>query len=224
MNTNERLLEITAAMPMKQINLTKSTTPLEYKNYAGDSVKTSVSEYSQPYIQRYYVGTFRDGKDLWLHRFLSNDGDRFMHGHPFGFSTIMLNGGYTEEYLNSKNGEKEWNIVTPAIGIDCAAMISTYSDLLKVAIRDARPRSDMLIHHAGEHLQRDVFDWHRIAAVNPETWTAVIVDRPRLPFWHFKKDNGEFEAVRGSSRDWWKDYGIRPESGIAVNDNRLVAI
>ena len=57
-----------------------------------------------------------------------------------------------------------------------------------------------------------VFDWHRIARVAPETWTAFIVEPARLPMWYFKDDMGRLESVAASDRKWWLTAGNRPEA------------
>ena len=51
----------------------------------------------QDYLRRYYVGTQVAGNDVWLHEFLSSDGERHLHSHPFTARSIILMGGYTEE-------------------------------------------------------------------------------------------------------------------------------
>lgn len=217
---NELLLRLTADMPMKQINLTVNGTALDHpKNaingaYDGDCLY----HWDQPYIQRYYAGTFRDDVDLWLHRFLSNDGDRNLHSHPFNFTTIMLNGGYTEEFIK-RDGGQDFRITLPKPDSDMPVMIE---ELLRSI---SRIRSYTFSSHSnGSSLDGsrhiDVFDWHRIAAVNDETWTAVLVNKSRLPKWFFKDEHGDLTDVKSSDRDWWKDYKVRPESGIAVDDNR----
>ncbi|MET0356195.1 MAG: hypothetical protein ABW044_05415 [Cellvibrio sp.] len=232
MLTNEKMLGLTAFMPMKQINLVTQVSlnsdgfdlpRLDWAT-AGDAPPTHrpfTKDVYTSYLQRYFAGTFRDGVDLWLHRFLSNDGDRHLHNHPFEFATVMLCGGYTEDYMDS-NGDKEWRITTPCASSDLPKMIDAYLSRIHAPIVQARPTSEQFLHSAGEHRKVGVFDWHRIAAVNPETWTAVLVKRPRLPKWYFKDDDGDIQDMRASARDWFKNYNVRPQSGIATNDNRRI--
>ena len=210
--TNETLLRLTANMPMKQINLDiylDKECPLTGKIEHVRSVEKN------PYLQRYYAGTFRDGADLWLHRFLSNDGDSHVHNHPFDFHSVMLCGGYTEEYLTPLNEkEKRKTLPNPK---------SQLPELLEEAINSISEMHSAAfgsIAHGFDNTL-DVYDWHRIASVQPETWTAVIVKPKRLPKWFFKDDDGELRDMRASPRDWWKDYKVRPECGIAGDDNRV---
>lgn len=213
---NDLLLRLTAAMPMKQINIPTNGTALDCPvnaincQYDGDDLY----HWSQPYIQRYYAGTFRDGPDLWLHRFLSADGDRHLHSHPFEFESIILNGGYTEEFIDL-DGSKKTRYSEPSRLSQLPTCIE--EALLQVSNMNSRT----FFHIAyGCQNQLDAYDWHRIASVLPETWTAVIVKPKRLPKWFFKDDNGQLSDMTASPRDWWKDYKVRPESGIAGDDNR----
>lgn len=46
-----------------------------------------------------------------IHKILSEDKTPFYHNHPFSFLSIILNGGYTEEYLvNDKIITKEYKL------------------------------------------------------------------------------------------------------------------
>ena len=196
MNTNEKLIALTANMPCKQINLPKPMYQWDEK------IRNDT-----PYIQRYYAGTFRDNKDLWLHRFLSGDSERHLHSHPFNFSTIIVNGGYSEEKICRATKEK----VIEHYGVLNFEYdeFETVVKSMNHGIEEARPWSD---HFNFPCRQIDVFDWHRIYSVQPETWTALIVDSDRLPFWFFVNDAGAFEPRESSSRDWWKKYGKRGDN------------
>lgn len=225
--TNERLLELTKKMPMKQINL-KQPIPktleqskklfgeLGYIGGGRDDQGFAVAY--KPYIQRYYAGTFRDNKDLWLHRFLSNDGDRNTHNHPFEFSTVMLCGGYSEEF-EDEDGHKDFRITIPYADSDLPQMIDLYLQKLHVPINAAKPSSQNFLNSAGQYRAVNLYDWHRIAAVENETWTAVIVNSQRLPAWFFKDESEKLQLMNASSRDWWRLYKCRPESGVASDDN-----
>lgn len=72
MNINQKLLDITESMPCKQIDV------------------------NGPYLQRYWAGK-SDRGDYWLHRYLSADGDRHLHNHPWTGRSIVLSGAVTEE-------------------------------------------------------------------------------------------------------------------------------
>lgn len=190
--TNEKMMSITKNMPMKQIAIN-----------------------GKPYLQRYYAGTFSDKKDLWIHRFLSNDGERHLHSHPFDFTSIVLCGGYTEEYLTefgTKLNRRFYANKTNTVNF-------SYSEKFW-------PPYGLSIYFIdcfeGGKNTVNVFDWHRIAEIEPETWTAVIVNSQRLPKWYFQDDDGALQDVKASQRDWWKNYNTRPECDISLDDNRLV--
>lgn len=52
---------------------------------------------------------------------------------------------------------------------------------------------------------------HRIVAVEPDTWTLMIVGPARLPTWHFI-DGDTREEMVASDLDWWRKYPPRRES------------
>jgi hypothetical protein len=185
MNTHEKLMVFTKYMPMKQINID-----------------------GKPYLQRYYVGTFMDGPDLWLHRILTGDGERHLHSHPFNFSTSMLAGAYTEEYLKP-DGEKDFNCVS-----------ATKSDIYtSIFSQIYMKKSYAFVWQLPSHRDISVFDWHRIADAMCDTWTACIIEPERLPCWFFKDDDGKIESVKSSPREWWHDYKTRPDKGYSDDDN-----
>lgn len=37
----------------------------------------------EPYLERYFIALNSDGSQVWLHRFLTPDGDRHFHTHPW---------------------------------------------------------------------------------------------------------------------------------------------
>lgn len=51
-----------------------------------------------PYLARVYLW-HRGGWRVYLHRFISPDGDRHLHDHPFGAFSVVLSGGYSEERM-----------------------------------------------------------------------------------------------------------------------------
>lgn len=72
---HETLMQITAHMPLKVIEVN-----------------------GQPYLERYFAGYADDGGQHWFHRFLRGDSERHLHTHPFKANTVVLCGGYTEQY------------------------------------------------------------------------------------------------------------------------------
>lgn len=50
---------------------------------------------------------------------------------------------------------------------------------------------------------------HRIRVVQPNTWTLMIVQPGRVPFWEFVDDEGGTVQMKSSREDWWRDCGVR---------------
>lgn len=142
----------------------------------------------QLYMQRYFVGTFMDGVDFWLHRFLSADGDRHLHNHSFNAESAVLNGAYVEE---TPNGMMLREPKQPESGNMMMILISGLYPHIKAPTD---------IGH-----KITVFDWHRIDSIKPDTWTAFLVQPQRLPFWHFKDRDGSLHQMETAGRYWWKN-------------------
>lgn len=53
----------------------------------------------KPYLERYILARYRDGKQHWLHHFAGADTDRNFHTHPWYACSTILCGGYVEERL-----------------------------------------------------------------------------------------------------------------------------
>jgi len=198
--THESMLELTKNMPMKLISIEKKI-HLNSEMASINGQQIVVSNYDAetiPYLERYYAGTLRDGADLWFHRFLTNDSERHLHSHPFNFRTIMLCGGYTEEFLTPA-GEKDFRVTLPDMHPINFNMLSYFSknSIGKLSSEFVRGR------------EIDVFDWHRIAVVEPDTWTMMIVQPERLPAWFFKDDDGELKHMKSSPKEWWHDFSPR---------------
>ena len=209
MNANQYLLNLTANMPMKQINIDT------FEDVAGGEfgLPTEIIRLktgSAPYLQRYYAGTTRDNKDIWLHRFLSSDSERHLHQHPFNCTSIMIAGCYHEEKICRHTKDHQVEITTPERpDFD---KLSRAVGLLGHGIFDARPVSANFLQVSPQHKSIGVFDWHRITYADPETWTLLIVDPDRLPFWFFAEDGGQFKQEEASPRDWWNKFKPRGQN------------
>jgi hypothetical protein len=58
----------------------------------------------RPYLRRYLVAQ-AFGCELYLHEFLTADGERHLHDHPWAWSfSVVLAGGYVEEVLRHLDG------------------------------------------------------------------------------------------------------------------------
>lgn len=152
----------------------------------------------KPYLERFYMGTTLDGKDLWLHHFLTADAEEHLHSHGFNFRSIVLRGSYLEQV------EQDGQIVE----------ISRFPD------ESVKHWLEFFIVNPGRFLAESVslaghtvsvFDWHRIAEVEAGTWTLMIVEPERLPFWYFKDADGYLELRKSSPREWWLGDGVEPK-------------
>lgn len=62
----------------------------------------------RPYLERYHLGE-AFGLTFYLHRFVREDGERWIHDHPWPWAlAIVLCGGYTEE---------RWRYLCPVAGL-----------------------------------------------------------------------------------------------------------
>lgn len=190
--TNEKLRAISATMPMKLIRIN-----------------------DEPYLERYYAGTFADGWDLWLHHFIRNDAERHLHSHPFVFCSVMLVGGYTEHL-----GDQDYRMTIPVADRALDATFEKHIHRMRCEIKECHKEHGAFLDDAGQFIRVGYSDWHRISAVNPDTWTAVLVHPDRRDSWEFRDDDGHIELRKPSPRQWWHDYNIRPADGIVIGDNR----
>lgn len=95
------------------------------------------------YLERYYVGKLL-GFTVYLHRFVSPDGDEEVHDHPWRFAlSLILCGGYREERMQRLCINNGW--------------VSTFKKL--------KPWRLNLIKGT---------DFHRIRETKPGTWTLFI--------------------------------------------------
>lgn len=49
------------------------------------------------YLWRWHVAGNRSGRGIYLHHFIKGDNDPDPHSHPWGFTTLVLAGGYVDE-------------------------------------------------------------------------------------------------------------------------------
>ncbi|WP_339617229.1 hypothetical protein [uncultured Gilvimarinus sp.] len=62
----------------------------------------TISINGNPYLERYFVGQQGHGTQYWLHHFLTADGDRQLHSHPWAATSLVLCGQYTERLYGDK--------------------------------------------------------------------------------------------------------------------------
>lgn len=134
-----------------------------------------------PYLERYYLFTFR-GRVYYLHRFLSGDGDRNLHNHPWSHSvSIILSGGYTESRVTNIDWDE-----------------GLYDqDIFRLRFLSVN------------RIPANVF--HRIMWVKKNTWTLFSHDKQRTSEWGFlrtNQDTGKLYVDIPNYHDknvgWWK--------------------
>jgi len=212
--THEKMLELTVNMPMKQISIFEQLTV-----HHDDGSTTFIDGFSKPYLHRYFAGTFKDGKDLWLHNFKCSDSEDHLHNHGFEFETIMLCGNYTEDYRRGLDGEIITRYTSPCEWRNLDGAIERLLQKLNSPIKEAAPLSSIMLGLAAEYRSVDLFDWHRITHAEVDTWTAVIVGPERVPMWFFN-DSGMVKPMNSSPREWHKQYNCRPANGVVIGDNK----
>ncbi len=64
---------------------------------AADLPKRVIHGGNGPYLTRYKLHDFEDGRHVYLHFFHRSDEDRELHNHPWSGKSLILTGGYLEE-------------------------------------------------------------------------------------------------------------------------------
>lgn len=167
MPTHKNMMDLTADMPMKLIQID-----------------------GKPYLERYFAGRYI-GFDIWLHRFLSADGDRHLHNHPFRSESAVLCGLYRED---GGSGEV-WRE---------GGKLGQWGEKIIQGNNIAWLKADTSII--------DAHHWHRIVEVDPNTWTALrVYHKGRIPYWFFIDDEGNNQPMPSSGNDWWHGLPTRGE-------------
>lgn len=68
--------------------------------------KKTVRLEGQDYLKRYTLVRTPFFK-IYLHHILRSDTDRNLHDHPWNFVTLILSGGYVEEFKRDKNSKQK---------------------------------------------------------------------------------------------------------------------
>lgn len=140
-----------------------------------------------PYLERYYLGGIGSMR-FYLHRFVSGDGDRALHDHPWKRSlAICLAGGYLEQRIKWFNPETAFDVAEKTIW-------PGKFNLIKAAT------------------------FHQIMHTKPETWTLFMHGRKIKPWGFINKttitdSKGEPRLVShyledsdpDSHHNWWDD-------------------
>ncbi len=146
----------------------------------------------EPYLERYYVGKDSEGKQLWLHRILRGDPERWMHTHPFNcISTILV--GWYKEYRAI--------IVKDGALSNQPIFIQTYKAGSVNVIKEST--------------------LHRIVEAEPNTWSYLVVDPGRKSTWKFLGEDGAEVVMNSSSEDWHMEHGNRDEEYVKLRINNF---
>ena len=139
---------------------------------------------SGPYLERYWLGRWF-GYTAYLHRFVSPDGERHLHNHPWHARSLVLAGGYVEEVVTDLTAE------------------GPLTERHRVRWWSAVPANK----------------FHRIAAVEPGTWT-LFVHAPRIPGkgWGFLQGREFTPDTTSPGPDW---HRTAPARGV-IDENDLV--
>lgn len=175
MITSQLMLNLTAEMPCREIAVG-----------------------GQLYLRRYMAGTTADDYDVFVHHFLTADGDRHLHSHPRDSYSLPILGGYREEMPQGVHWRYPFTMN--------AGMEQMLVDFIREPCAHHFDRAGLKAFC--RHIT--VFDWHRIAEVEPGTWSLFIVGPEILPYWYFR-DGDNLEAVKSSPRDWHKSCLSRNE-------------
>lgn len=155
MTLHNRLMRMTAGKPMRIIEIN-----------------------GEPYLERYYMGRLF-GRQIWLHRFLRNDGERHVHCHPWSALSIILTGEYWEE-------------------------VPGHNEDLSLPDYLHRPAPCLNWIPAEKR--------HRIASVNPDTWSLMIVGKRTGRGWFFYHPDGSVTPGVSGSADWHKTALTRAQA------------
>lgn len=146
----------------------------------------------EPYLVRFTLIECRYFA-IHLHRILLPDGARDLHDHPWSFFSIVLWGGYVEEFLDG----------LPEISRD-----KLFRRYMRMPV-EPKTRSIRWWNYHGMHSA------HRITLVRPRTWTLVFCGM-RVRRWGFLRI---CRYTWGSSLEWiyWVKY-LKVYFGIDVTD------
>lgn len=142
--------------------------------------RSDLGGYMRRWIARCPFGTLR------LHNILTSDEGRDFHDHPWGFTSLILSGGYVEH--------------RPGCGCEPIP-------------NDGRKRVANLHHDPGgcryygpgSVVRRDATDLHRLELVNGPAWTLVLTS-PYHRMWGFQTADGWVD-FKSYQRSFYRDPG-----------------
>lgn len=149
----------------------------------------------EPYADRHYMTTLDDGVDVWLIHYHSADGDKYLHCHPFEARLVIVRGGMIHAIEDPVTGEIYHEDRKPP-------PLLSFSTIRRIL--DTRGDGIVQMMDALGYVARiKCTTWHRIAEIEPDTWSLMLVDPGRVPMWFFKDDEGCVIPQKASAREWW---------------------
>jgi hypothetical protein len=104
---------------------------------------------------------------LYIHHIAKSDEDKHPHSHPFGFYSVILKGGYSEE-------------LTSKVGFIEGMALAFFHDFRSY-------KTESGVYKPFSFLSRNCYVFHKITILKP-TWTFVIAGR-RVHDWGYLVNN-----------------------------------
>lgn len=152
-----------------------------------------------PYLARVYLW-HRGGWRFYLHFFVSADGDRHLHDHPFHGFAVVLSGGYGEERLVSLD------LPSPRIKVRQVRWFNWIPSHLFHRIASPKPGTWTLFINSPHHKR-----WGFLHAGNWHLRSHGI-DRPDAPALMYA--NPYDETGVGQGVHWWTNAPTFKELGV----------
>ena len=133
--------------------------------------KEEVKPWLHPSFSFYWLPDRYGG--LMLHNLQSGDEKR-LHNHPWGFTTVVLAGGYTEKMMvmDENSNEERWT----------------------GEVVDRTLKAGDIAFNAPNHL-------HYIDSVEPDTWSIIALMQRVRPAWGFLMEDNTIKPWRDYVRD-----------------------
>lgn len=159
-----------------------------------------------PYLERYFLGHNANGFQLWLHHFLTADGERHHHSHPWFAISQILCGGYCEETLKMFSQQEFPEFLNNLERYQTGHFAHcTEAKIHDGTVKIKRQRW----YFCGHTNLISPGTLHRITEVKPNTWTSLTVTKERAESWFFIDDNGNRQTMAASPSEWWQNCKTR---------------
>lgn len=154
--------------------------------------KERIGPRTRPYLIRFHLTPWKwwpFAKRLYLHIFFRPDLDRQMHDHPFPFRSIILWGGYLEEYAVPRSHGKGFEL--------------DYIDGRFEMCRRAVHRKWLSSHSVpAEHR-------HRIISLDKTPTVTLVIRSEKVREWGFYREGQGYQHPKFVP--WQQFVGLEPE-------------